>query len=123
MSEAVPDDVIEIDKSPTAEKEASAEFSDPENERKHLDNRSFKQDMRQRKTYAFRSYKITIGWVAFLMITTIAQMVCHVAFNSGLESTEFVTVFTTTTGSVFGYWWLVGRYLFKGPEKPEKLPI
>jgi hypothetical protein len=44
----------------------------------------------------------------------------------GLEQAEFITVVTTTTGSVFGFWWLVGSYLFPSqrgrPSVPSRAP-
>ncbi len=56
-------------------------------------------------------------WVTFLISVTIFQMLLRI-FGTGLHDGEFIAVVTTTTASVFGFWWLVGRYLFPAP--PEK---
>ena len=42
------------------------------------------------------------------------RLAARVWQGRGLETAEFIAVITTTTGSVFGYWWLVERYLFPG---------
>lgn len=60
---------------------------------------------------------MTRVWVLFLVVITLLQWISRL-FGIGLQPEEFIAVVTTTTGSVFGFWWLVGRYLFKGPEKP-----
>lgn len=68
--------------------------------------------MGYRKQYAEHAYRITEAWVGFLILISIGQFVCK-PIGLGLGTTEFVTVVTTTTASVFGFWLLVGRYLFR----------
>jgi hypothetical protein len=83
-----------------------------------LRNRSFAQDMGERLRYANHAYGITQAWVGFLIVITICQFALK-PFGYGLGQTEFVTVFTTTTASIFGFWLLVGRYLFPTKGKDD----
>lgn len=68
------------------------------------------QDMDERKLYADRAFAITLVWVFFLVGITVAQFFKGVF---GLSDAQFVTVVTTTTASVFGFMFLVGRYLHR----------
>jgi hypothetical protein len=107
---------IEIDRTPTPEEELSA--FDPERVRsKKLRNDSDEQDMGERVRYAGNAYGITQTWVGFLIVLTFAQ-ICLRPIGIGLGREEFIVVFTTTTAAVFGFWLLVGRYLF--PDKSKK---
>jgi hypothetical protein len=45
------------------------------------------------------------------MACTVAQFWLN-AKGVGLDRYQFITLITTTSGSVFGFWLLVGRYLF-----------
>ncbi|RYF50267.1 MAG: hypothetical protein EOO38_06070 [Cytophagaceae bacterium] len=103
---------VQVARKPTAEEEKNF----LENKARKARNRSFKQDMQERKKFADHAYGITQAWVGFLMVLTIAQIALK-PLNLGLTETAFVTVFTTTTASIFGFWLLVGRYLF--PSKSE----
>ncbi|SUS04739.1 hypothetical protein DF3PA_70161 [Candidatus Defluviicoccus seviourii] len=106
------DGYISIDQTPTSEEEQFNTFSTDE-ERRHakLSNDSDEQDMGERLRYADHAYGITQAWVGFLIVLTITQISLK-PLKMGLETTEFVTVFTTTTASIFGFWLLVGNYLF-----------
>lgn len=106
-----PGEIISVAPNPTPEKEEKSEFSDPDNHRKRLSNRQTEQNINERKKYASNSSRLAICWAAFLIIVVIAQFVAR-WFGSGLHSEEFIAVVTTTTASVFGFWYLVGRYLF-----------
>jgi hypothetical protein len=68
--------------------------------------------MSERIRYASHAYGITQAWIGFLMVLTIAQSALQ-PLKVGLSDTAFITVFTTTTASVFGFWLLVGQYLFR----------
>jgi hypothetical protein len=46
---------------------------------------------------------------------TVIQFIARM-FGSGLRDIEYITVITTTTASVFGFWAIVGRYLFNSAE-------
>lgn len=108
-------DVV-LDSTPTGKEEYEDEFSDPADHRKRLENHSLRQDIRERKTFASRAFYITITWVAFLVLLTAAQFLLR-KFGYGLTEIEFNIVFSTTTGSVLVFWYLVGKYLFNSPNK------
>lgn len=106
---AAPD--IEIDRTPTYEEEVGT--FDPEKRRADkLANDSNEQDMGERIRYASNAYGITQAWIGFLMVLTLAQL-CLKPLGLGLTDPTFITVFTTTTASIFGFWLLVGNYLFR----------
>lgn len=110
------EDTIEIDRTPTPEEER--DVFDPEHARaRKLRNDSDQQDMEERHRYAGYAYGITQAWVGFLIVLTFAQLSLK-PLGLGLGREEFIGVFTTTTASVFGFWLLVGRYLF--PDKGKK---
>lgn len=99
---------IEISRNPTAFDERSA----LEDVSKRIRNKSDKQDMRERKRYAENAYGITQAWIGFLIVMTTAQISLK-PLGLGLSDAAFITVFTTTTASIFGFWLLVGNYLFR----------
>jgi hypothetical protein len=104
---------------PTGEAERQDIFKSEQEKERELTNLSLAQDINERKRYARRSYKITRIWVWFLIAMSISQLATRIIFARGLETAEFIAVITTTTGSVFGFWWLVGRYLFPGPIRAD----
>jgi len=106
-----PGEIINVDPNPTPEKEEKAEFSDPDSHRKRLTNIQTAQNIQECKKYASNSSKLATCWTVFLIIVVIAQFFAR-WFGSGLHSEEFIAVVTTTTASVLGFWYLVGRYLF-----------
>lgn len=111
--------VAKIPDEPTPESEAKESFSSDEAKRRALANRSDEQDIEQRKKYADSAYKITTIWTSFLIGISILQLLSRL-WDKGLKEAEFIAVLTTTTASVFGFWYLVGRYLFKGSDKSDK---
>ena len=104
-------DLIRIDPDPTPQEEADQDFEDPERTRRRLANRQLAQDIEERQRFSRYAYRITIGWIAFLFLLTAAELTAGF-FGGGLASEEFIALVTTTTASVFGFWWLVGKYLF-----------
>lgn len=100
-------DLVDVDQTPTSGEEG-AFFESPE----RLASRSEAQDISERKRYADNAYGITQAWIGFLIVLTIAQMALK-PYGLTLESAAFITVFTTTTASIFGFWALVGQYLFR----------
>jgi hypothetical protein len=115
-----------LSQNPTGEAERENLFrTQEEKEHDRLRNISYGQDINQRKRYAIRSYRVTLYWVWFLIGISVLQLASKLAFSRGLETVEFVTIVTTTTGSVFGFWWLVGRYLFPrgGEPTPPRPPV
>lgn len=103
-----------VDRTPTQGEEV--EFFKNEFERAaKIANDSNHQDMGERKRYADKAYGITQSWIGFLMVITLAQFSLK-PINMGLSDATFITVFTTTTASIFGFWLLVGQYLFRKPK-------
>lgn len=97
-------------------------LTDPDIQRKALENRDFHNDILQKEKFAGRAYFFSFIWVAFLILIVIFQ--AFNIFNFELQVPEFVAVVTTTTASVFGFSFIVGRYLFgrkppKGPNPEE----
>lgn len=110
LSDGSAEEVVELDRTPTGKEEFDF-FSSEEERGRKLRNDSEEQDMGHRAKFAEHAYKITEAWVGFLILISIGQFACK-PIGLGLGTTEFVTVVTTTTASVFGFWLLVGRYLF-----------
>lgn len=79
--------------------------------KKALLNESLEQDIAERRLYAQKAYDITQSWVGFLIVLTISQ-ISLAPLGMKLSDATFIVVFTTTTASIFGFWILVGRYLF-----------
>ena len=102
---------IDIDRDPT-EAEETGFFRNQKDRREKIANDSDEQDMGERKRYADNAYGITQAWIGFLIVVTIAQFSLK-PIGLGLSEAAFITVFTTTTASIFGFWVLVGRYLFQ----------
>lgn len=103
--------IVDVDRTPTAEEETEIFRNEREREAK-IKNDSDLQDMGERIRYASNAYGITQAWIGFLIVLTIAQMALK-PIGLGLETAAFITVFTTTTASIFGFWLLVGQYLFR----------
>jgi hypothetical protein len=108
---------VPLDKDPNPEKEAK-EFEGPEEEAKHLRSADYEQDISERRKFATRSFILTCVWLGFVVVSTIAQFTLN-AVGHGLDTYQFITLITTTTASVFGFWLLVGRYLFPSSPPPE----
>lgn len=105
------DGTLELDRTPTSGEE-QAFFQTEDERRKKIANDSDEQDMGERKRYADNAYGITQAWIGFLIVITIAQFSLK-PIGMGLSEAAFITVFTTTTASIFGFWLLVGNYLFR----------
>ena len=97
------------------------EKAELENAQPHLFNERLGQDNKQSRLYGERAFVLVRTWVVFLMALIAAQFV-YGRQNFGLTEKEFVTVVVSLTGSVFGFWYLVGRYLFPSndPGKADK---
>lgn len=95
-----------------ADEEQKEQTSEHEKDRKKLENDSFEQDITERKKFAKRAYKITVSWVIFLILLTILQFISPL-WSIGLSDLAFNIVFTSTTASIIGFWFLVGKYLFR----------
>jgi hypothetical protein len=114
--------VVLLDESPTGEEEEENLFSHPISKPTDLNgvilHERF-QDMGERKIFADRAFFITLIWVGFIILLPIGQTVMSF-WGKGLDDPQFITVVTTTTASVFGFWFLVGRYLFPSNGKNKE---
>jgi hypothetical protein len=99
----------------STDKEESAFRADHEAERRTLENTSFKQDIAERKTFASKAFCISYAWIGFLITLTVGQFFLK-KWGFGLSGIEFNIVFSTTTGSVLVFWYLVGKYLFNSQK-------
>lgn len=103
---------IPVDKHATPQKEKQEIFD-------NLEARGQTQDLNERRTYSARAYWITMVWLSFIIYVTVMQQLMSID-NNGLKTPEFIAIITTTIASMLAFWWLVGRDLFKGPDKPPK---
>lgn len=102
-----------IDQTPTGEEE-SALFNRPalltstRDTRDLLENADYHGDILGKRRFGFFALKVGKWWALTLIAVVFLQ-----GFNLlALTQTEFVAVVTTTTASVFGLVYVVGRYLF-----------
>ena len=110
---------LRLNKDPYGEEEKETFFDQAVDSPEDIETQERRQDMEERIIYADRAFLITFIWVLFLMGFPIAQMWVRYHGSEGLTDASFVTVITTTTASVFGFWALVGRYLFE-PKNSAK---
>lgn len=115
-----------LDETPTGSEEEANLFQAPVEDPSDLNpviKRERLQDMSERIFYADRAFLVTLIWVSFLVVMTFSQMLLSI-YDHGLSDIQFVTVVTTTTASVFGFWLLVGNYLHrnKGPSAKASEP-
>ncbi len=107
---------VDLEKAPTPEEEREEFKTDDERKAEEvialkLKNNQFKDDMAARRKYAGRAYTVTLFWLFSLILFVLLQYIKPCGWQ--LTEVEFVTVVTTTTASVFGFWMLVLNYLFK----------
>lgn len=108
-----------LDDSPTGREEEENLFANPINKPTDLNSlilHERTQDMGERIFFADRAFFLTFIWVIFLVVLPFVQMIFSI-WGKGLSDSQFITVVTTTTTSVFGFWYLVGRYLFPNKKK------
>lgn len=98
-----------IDLLPEAKKE-DAVFRDPYR-RSKLEGDFLEQIILERKSFADRSYHVTIYWLFGLAVLVIAQYKARL-WGIGLKASEFIALVTTTSATILGFWWLVGRSLY-----------
>jgi hypothetical protein len=113
---------IKLDDSPTSAEETDAFKNREEKEeerKKRIENDSAEQDKEERKKFSERAFGITQTWIGFLIVLTVAQFTLSETKHFGLSDTTFNIVFTTTTASVFGFWSLVGKYLFNSKKTDD----
>ena len=108
-------DTIPLDSTPTPDEEERFFGLAPEDlgeAERLVEIDGKRQDMGERLRFHDRAFFITLIWVIFLTVLPFAQMIFSL-WKSGLSDAQFVTVITTTTAAIFGFWLLVGNYLFK----------
>ncbi|MEZ5823959.1 MAG: hypothetical protein R3C97_04235 [Geminicoccaceae bacterium] len=74
-----------------------------------LENFDYRQDIIQKSWFSKFSYAISLPWCALLIFVIAAQ---GYEGGWGVESAEFIAIVTTTTASVFGFAYVLGRYLY-----------
>lgn len=94
---------------PSDRDEADAELHG--NQLAKLDRKEREDDLQNRRTFSTVSFCIMQSWVGFIIVITIAQFSLS-NLGIGLRQNEFIAVVTTTTASVFGFAYIVGKYLF-----------
>lgn len=114
------DNNLRLDRDPYGQEEDGAIFKHPIDDLDDLDRRERAQDMGERILYADRSFIITLCWAAFLILFPILQLCVVSSGRTGMNDGPFIAVVTTTTASVFGFWTLVGLYLFEPKSKSKK---
>ena len=101
-----------LEQHPSGDKEEEIVFGNPDTQAKHIKNESDKQDIEERRKFAQKAYCIAHTWMTFLIAIAFLQFLFGKSAFVGLTALEFNIVFTSASASVFGFWYLVGRYLF-----------
>lgn len=113
--------LVVLDPTPTGQEEEEFLFETPIHEQTDLNDKLDRaeriQDMSERKKFSDRAFAITVIWVMFLILLPFVQMIFSI-WGVGLTDSQFITVVTSTTAAVFGFWMLVGRYLF--PDRSNR---
>jgi len=89
--------------------------ADPEADAKRLRNQDFHNDMAEKRRFARHAYLLNIAWILFLFAVTLLQGTR--AFGFRLDEWGFRIIFVSTSASVFGFAYLVGKYLFRVDKK------
>jgi hypothetical protein len=120
-------DRLDLDVTPSGQEEelaysepdiyAPERWQDPDVRRKLLANQDFANDIKEKRRFAKFAYRVSGAWVAFLMIIIWCQAVPD-WFGFELPEWAFGLVVGSLTLSVFGFAFLVGKYLF--PEGGAK---
>ncbi len=82
-----------------------------------IGERETQQNMDERIKFSKRAFCLVYKWTCFIFTLTFVEMICSF-WNKGLSNTEFVAIVTSTTTTVFGLPFFVGRYLF--PDNSKK---
>ena len=104
------DNLIKIDPNPTPEEEYR-DFDDPAKRLAELKNEDYHGDIKEKKKFAWHAYRLAWTWLAFLVIVTWLQAVPD-WFSFELDDWAFRILFTSVTAAVFGFAYLIGKYLF-----------
>ena len=114
---------LQLDSTPTGLEEEVAfsepalyrpeNWSDPDVRRKLLSNVDYENDIKEKRRFAKFAYRVAWAWVLFLMVVIWCQAVPD-WFAFELQEFAFGLVVGSLTISVFGFAYLVGKYLFPG---------
>ncbi len=110
------DEFIDADRNPSPEKEARDLRNPEEIESSKLDNQEKKDNLKARADYAEKAYRLVWTWTSCVMIITLVQFIAKSSGNA-LHHSSFIALVVSTSGLMFGFWALVGRYLF--PQSPK----
>ncbi|MCH2486469.1 MAG: hypothetical protein MK010_01830 [Erythrobacter sp.] len=101
--------VVIVDPNPTPQDEARDFSTDAELGKLRVHDR--RSDLVLKRRYFQLTQKVTGRWACFIIIAVSAQIVLN-AFGLGLSDAAFIALITTTTTTLLGFWFLIGRYLF-----------
>ena len=102
--------LIEIDPNPSPEEEYD-DFDDPAKRLAKLQADDFEGDIEEKKKFAWHAYRLAWTWLTFLIVVTWLQAVPD-WFSFKLDDWAFRILFTSITAAVFGFAYLIGKYLF-----------
>ena len=103
-------DLIDIDPNPTPREEYD-DFDDPARRIAKLQADDFEGDIEEKKKFAWHAYRLAWTWLGFLIVVTWLQAVPD-WFGFELDDWAFRILFTSVTAAVFGFAYLIGKYLF-----------
>ncbi len=75
-----------------------------------LENHDYSLDIEGKEDFRKFAKRVGWGWTLLLVIVVLAQGFDFIPFT--LKTEEFIAVVTTTTASIFGLTYVVGRYLY-----------
>jgi hypothetical protein len=121
---------LPLDRTPTSAEELAAfgtpglyrpeAITNPDVQRQLLANEDYRNDIDEKKRFARHAYKLNWVWVVFLMTITVLQATGFRGFV--LAEWSFNIVFGGLTTAVFGFAYLVGKYLFPEGGVNKRLP-
>jgi hypothetical protein len=106
-------DQIKVSYRPTAEKEANQLESVAE-----LQKEEYRDRNKAKRDFAQSTECLGQTWVGFLIVLTIAQFICK-GDGLGLDRYEFLGVVVTSTATILGLWWQVGKSLYPSNDKVD----
>ena len=86
-------------------------FDDPEKRARELKNTDYEGDINEKRAFAKHAYRLAWTWLIFLIVVTFLQATPN-QFQFHLDEWAFKLIFTSVTAAVFGFAYLVGKYLF-----------
>jgi len=108
-----PDDLIDNSQEFSFEVTKEKFYVDIIDQKFKLENlKSLQNDNRQRLSYAKLTFILTCVWIS----TSMTIVVCEGANILSLSEAVLITLISTTTANVFGFFFLVIKYLFRTKE-------